>query len=162
MPVIVKFIVASEENAYRVSQMAKQHYARVTQQKNIDKEYSVSAFLNSANSFTREWLMSFDVTGEDEDRAEDPLAFVELLSANLPKEATGNKPVYIEKITHSDKENGLKEVINRALEIAIQRKHDIVWAEVPATDEKTKDELNSQGFKEAGKRGEAQLFKKLI
>lgn len=161
MPVIVKFIVASEENAHRVSQMAKQHYAKLSQ-KNIDKEYSVSAFLNSANSFTREWLMSFEVTGEDEERQEEPLAFVELLSANLPKEAEGNKPVYIEKITHGDKGNGVKEVVNRALEIAIQRRHDVIWAEIPEGDDAVKNTLAEFGFVKSGMKENKQLFKKIM
>jgi hypothetical protein len=162
MPVIVKFIVASEENAYRVSQMAKQHYTRVTKQKDIDKQYSVSAFLNSANSFTREWLMTFEVTGEDENRQEEPLAFVVLVSANIPQEITGNKPLFIEQIVYSETDKGLPEVLKRAIEIVNQRKHDVVWAEVPPTDDKAKNELALQGFREVGKRGEALLYKKTV
>ena len=162
MPVIAKFIVASEENAHRVSQMAKQHYARVTKQKDIDKQYSVSAYLNRANSFTREWLMTFDVTGEDEDRQETPLAFVVLVSANIPNEVQGNKPLFIEQVVYSEIIDGLPEVLKRAIEIANQRRHDVVWAEVPATDEVVKNELASQGFREAGKREDVLLFKKTI
>jgi hypothetical protein len=162
MSIIIKFIVASEENAHRVSKMAIEHYTRADQQKDIHKEYSVSAFLNSANSFTREWLMSFNVTGEDEDREEQPLAFMELLSAHIPKEAEGAKPLYIEKSIYATNGEGLKEVLNRAIEIAKQRRHDMLWAEIPKNDAKVKEVYAALGFEDAGTIEDKQLLKKAV
>jgi hypothetical protein len=162
MSIIIKFIVASEENAHRVSKMAIDHYARIDQQKDIHNEYSVSMFLNSANSFTREWLMSFSVTGEDEDREEHPLAFMELVSANIPKEAEGGKPLYIEKSVYATNGEGLKEVLNRAIEIAKQRRHDVLWAEIPKTDAKVKEVYAALGFEDAGSTEDKQLLKKVV
>ena len=161
MPVIAKFIVANEENAYKVSEMAKEHYA-FSKIKEVDNEHSVSAFLNKANSFTTEWLMSFDVTGEDEERHEEPLALVILVSANIPDEATGNKPLYIQKAIPAKEGDGTHKVLTRALEIAEQRKHDIIWAEAPANDKAIINAYEALGFKEAGKRGDALLYKKSI
>lgn len=162
MSIIIKFIVASEENAHRVSKMAIEHYTRVAQQKDIDKEYSVTTFLNSANSFTREWLMSFAVTGEDEDREEQPLAFMELVSANIPKTVEGGKPLYIEKSIYTANGEGLKEVLNRAIEIAKQRRHDSIWAEIPKTDTKVKEVYEALGFEDAGSKEDMQLLKKAV
>jgi hypothetical protein len=162
MSVIVKFIVANEDNAHKVSAMAKQHYAKVTKQEDTDKKYSVSAFLNRANSFTREWLMAFEVTGEDDDRQEEPLAFIELLSANIPEEANSGKPLYIEKAIHTESQEGLEKVLNRALEIALQRRHDSVWAEFPETDAAVKKLFTDSGFAATGKREGVQLFKKTL
>lgn len=161
MTLIAKFIVANEENAYKVSEMAKQHYT-VSKQKEIDKEHSVSAFLNKANSFTREWLMSFKVTGEDDERQEEPLALIVLVSANIPAEATGSKPLYIEKTIPSTMPEGTQKVLERALEIAAQRRHDIIWAEVVKTDAAVIDAYKNTGFKETGKRGGALLFTKAV
>lgn len=162
MSIIIKFIVASEENAYKVSQMAISHYSRISQEKDINKEYSVSAFLNSANSFTREWLMSFKVTGEDEDRQEEPLAFIELVSANLPKEVEGGKPLYIEKTMYGNNVDGVQEVLNRVIEIAKQRRHDSVWVELPPGDDKVKQIYEASGFSDAGKIENNQLLKKIV
>jgi hypothetical protein len=161
MPLIAKFIVANEENAYKVSEMAKEHYA-FSRIKETGNDNSVSSFLNKANSFTTEWLMSFDVTGEDEERQEEPLALVVMVSANMPQEATGNKPVYIEKVIPHKEDEGTLKVLNRVLEIAEQRKHDIIWAEAPYNDKAAIKAYEALGFKEAGKRGEALLFKKSI
>lgn len=162
MSIITKFIVASEENAYKVSQMAISHYSRISPKKDINKEYSVSAFLNSANSFTREWLMSFKVTGEDEDRREESRAFIELVSANIPKQAEGGKPLYIEKTMYAENGEGIQEVLNRAIEIAKQRRHDSVWVEVPVGDDKVKEVYEAAGFTDAGKIENSQLLKKII
>ena len=161
MPIIVKFIVSNEENAQKVSQIAQQHFKKVVKDIDIEKEYSVFNFLNKANSFTREWLMSFDVTGEDEDRVEQPLAFAELVSAHLPSEITGSKPLFIEKTIPSSDE-GTKKVINRILEIAAQRRHDIMWVEIPPADTTIINAYEDAGFKENGKRGSALLFTKKI
>ena len=90
MPVIAKFIVANEENAYKVAEMANAYYM-TSKQKDTEKENTVSALLNKANSFTREWLMSVDVTGENEDRIEELLALLVLQvrpSSKLYKLAT--------------------------------------------------------------------------
>lgn len=161
MPVIVKFIVSNEENAQKVSQIAQQHFKKVVKDIDIEKEYSVFNFLNKANSFTREWLMSFDVTGEDEDRVEEPLAFAELVSAHITPEATGTKPLYVEKTIPSSEE-GTQKVINRVLEIAAQRRHDIVWAEIPPADTTIIKAYEDAGFKETGRRNNALLFTKKI
>lgn len=162
MPIISKFIVASEENAHKVSQMAIQHYKNISQQKDIEKQYSVSAFLNSANSFTREWLMSFNITGEDEERQEEPLAFIELVSANLPKEIEGGKPLYIEKTVFAKDGEGLQKLLIRAVEIAAQRRHDVVWTEIPENDDRVKEVYTATGFEEAGIKEDKILFKKNI
>jgi len=161
MPVIAKFIVANEENAYKVSEMAKDHYA-FSNIKEKDKEHSVSAFLNKANSFTREWLMSFNVTGEEEERQEEPLSLIVLVSANIPEDAVGAKPLYIEKAIPAKTEEGTHKVLNRALEIAAQRRHDVIWAEVPSADKAVIKAYEAVGFKESGKRGDVLLFKKTI
>jgi len=161
MPVIVKFIVSNEENAHKVSQIAKQHFKKVVKDIDIDKEYSVFNFLDKANSFTREWLMSFDVTGEDEDRQEEPRSFAELVSAHIPTEINGSKPLFVEKTIPSTDE-GTNKVINRVLEIAAQRRHDIVWAEVPAADTTIIKAYEDAGFKENGRRNNALLFTKEI
>ncbi|MFD2600746.1 GNAT family N-acetyltransferase [Flavobacterium suzhouense] len=161
MPVIAKFIVANEENAYKVSEMANAYYT-TSKQKDTAKENTVSAFLNKANSFTTEWLMTFDVTGEDEDRVEEPLALLVLISANLPKEADGGKPLYIERTIPSGNDEGNQKLLNRAFEIAAQRKHDVVWAEVKPADTALANFYKDLGFRESGKRDEALLFKKAL
>lgn len=161
MPIIAKFIVANEENAYKAVEMANAYYT-ASKQKDTDKENTVSAFLNKANSFTREWLMSFEVTGEEEERQEEPLALLVLVSANIPAEAEGGKPLYIERTIPSDSEEGSQKVLERALEIAAQRKHDSIWAEIKPEDTAVINFYKSFGFKETGKRGEALLFKKTL
>lgn len=161
MPIIAKFIVANEENAYKVVEMANAHYT-TSNQKDTDKENTISAFLNKANSFTREWLMSFDVTGEEEDRIEEPLALLVLVSANIPVEAEGGKPLYIERTIPSGSEEGNQKLLTRALEIAAQRRHDSIWAEVKPADTALINFYKEAGFREAAKRGEAVLFKKSV
>jgi len=161
MPIIVKFIVANEENAYKVTKMANAHFA-VSKQKDSNKENTVSAFLDKANSFTREWLMSFEATGEEEERQEEPLAFMVLVSANIPAEAEGGKPLYIERTIPSANAEGNQKVLNRALEIAAQRRHDSIWAEVKPADTIVIKAYQDLGFKESGKRGDVLLFKKTI
>lgn len=161
MPIIAKFIVANEENAYKAAEMANAYYT-VSKQKDTDKENTVSAFLNKANSFTREWLMTFDVTGEDEDRVEEPLAFIVLVSANIPAEAEGGKPLYIERTIPSANEEGNQKLLTRAFEIAAQRKHDSIWAEVKPADTALINFYKALGFRETGNRGEALLFKKSV
>lgn len=161
MPVIVKFIVANEENAYKASEMAQDHYA-FSNLKDDDKENTVSGFLNKANSFTREWLMSFNVTGEDEDRVEEPLALAVLVSANIPDEVKGEKPLFVEKTIPAKDGEGTAKVIARIQEIAAQRKHDSIWAEVPAADTAVINAYKDAGFAEKGKRGNALLFSKVL
>lgn len=161
MPIIAKFIVANEENAYKVAEMANDHYT-VSRQKDTNRENTVSALLNKANSFTREWLMSFEATGEDEDRVEEPLALLVLVSANIPAEAEGGKPLYIERTIPSANEEGNQKVLNRALEIAAQRKHDSIWAELKPADTALINFYKELGFRETGSRGESLLFKKSL
>lgn len=161
MPIIAKFIVANEENAYKVAEMANNHYT-VSRQKDTNRENTVSALLNKANSFTREWLMSFEATGEDDDRVEEPLALLVLVSANIPAEAEGGKPLYIERTIPSANEEGNQKVLNRALEIAAQRKHDSIWAELKPADTALINFYKELGFRETGSRGESLLFKKSL
>jgi hypothetical protein len=161
MPIIAKFIVANEENAYKVAEMANAYYA-TSKQKDTEKENTVSALLHKANSFTREWLMSVDVTGEDEDRVEELLALLVLVSANIPAEAEGGKPLYIERTIPSANDEANQKVLARALEIAVQRKHDSIWAEVKSADTALANFYKEHGFRETGKRGEALLFKKTL
>jgi hypothetical protein len=161
MPIIAKFIVANEENAYKVVEMANAYYA-VSKQKDTEKENTVSAFLNKANSFTREWLMSFEATGEDEERVEEPLALIVLVSANIPEEAEGGKPLYIERTIPSADEEGNQKLLARALEIGAQRRHDSIWAEVKPADTALINFYKDLGFRETAKRGEVLLFKKAL
>lgn len=161
MPIIAKFIVANEENAYKVADMANVYYT-ASKQKDTEKENTVSAFLNKANSFTTEWLMSFDATGEDEDRVEEPLALLVMISANIPAEAAGGKPLYIERTIPSVNDEGNQKLLNRAFEIAGQRKHDSIWAEVKPADTALANFYKELGFRETAKRGEALLFKKAL
>lgn len=161
MPIIAKFIVANEENAYKVAEMANAYYT-TSKQKDTEKENTVSALLNKANSFTREWLMSVDVTGEDDDRVEELLALLVLVSANIPAEAEGGKPLYIERTIPSGNDEANQKVLARALEIAAQRKHDSIWAEVKPADAALANFYKEQGFRETGNRGEALLFKKTL
>lgn len=159
MGIVVKFIVANEANAYMVSQLATEYFAEVAPM--LDKRaYSVSAFLNSSASFTREWLMSFDLTGEDEDRLEEALVFIEMVSSNMPEEIKGEKPLYIDKIASSSRHEGLSEVIDRAIAIAMQRKHDALWINVPSKDDNMLSFLKNAGFAKAGELPEALLLKK--
>ena len=159
MGIVVKFIVANEANAYIVSQLATEYFTKVTPMPD-KRAYSVSAFLNSSASFTREWLMSFDVTGEDEDRVEEALVFLEMVSSNMPEEIKGQKPLYIEKVASSSGHQGLSEVIDRAIAIAMQRKHDALWVNVPSKDNDMLVFLNEAGFTKAGELSGSLLLKK--
>lgn len=161
MPIIAKFIVANEENAYKAVEMANAYYT-VSKQKDTDKENTVSAFLNKANSFTREWLMSFEATGEEEDRVEEPLALIVLVSANIPAEAEGGKPLYIERTIPSTNEEANQKLLARALEIAAQRRHDSIWAEVKPAETALVNFYKDLGFRETSRRGEVLLFKKAL
>lgn len=161
MSTIVKFVVANEENAYKVSELAKKYYSKIGE-KDVDKTYNVSVLLNNAASFTREWLMAFEVTGEDEDRQEEPLAFIELVSSNIPVQVDGNHPVFVEKAFFSERGEGLSEVLKRAHEIAAQRKHDVVWAQIPDNDVKVVESFTGAGFSKEMAGGGKSLYRKNV
>jgi len=159
MGIVVKFIVANEANAYMVSQLATEYFTKVAPMPD-KRVYSVSAFLNSSASFTREWLMSFDVTGEDEDRVEEALVFIEMVSSNMPEEIKGQKPLYIDKVASSSGHEGLSEVMDRAITIAMQRKHDALWINVPSKDTSMFAFLNEAGFAKVKELSGSLLLKK--
>lgn len=161
MPVVVKFIVANEANAYIVSQLTTEYFAKVSPDHDY-REHTVSAFLNSSASFTREWLMSFDVTGEDENKVEKALVFLELVSSNMPEEIKGDKPLYIEKVALSHDNEGLSDVLNRAFAVAEQRKHDALWVKIPTDDTMVLTFLNNAGFEKTGEISGSFLLKKEI
>jgi len=133
MSKIAKFVLVLSENAVWMENQAIQFYTNLfgqsneTAQKYVSDYFSQKKLIRDQNDFSVEILMVY----EDEN----PLCFLELNSSwgvnqNLP----AVKPVCINHIIHQNGE-GLIELIKRAEEVAAQRRLDLIWMRVFATDQ---------------------------
>lgn len=123
------FIVIINENITRMQTKAIVFYSNLMGElgeKYATENLSKSSFLKIQNDF----LVEIVAVGEDKN----PLSFLKLDSRRLSNQNTGaNKAIRVSDVVYFSSED-LTLLLNRAEEVAIQRKHDLIWIEVFETD----------------------------
>nr|WP_322623495.1 hypothetical protein [uncultured Flavobacterium sp.] len=148
MSIIVKFIVITPLNSTWIRNSAEQQIKdtyktpeSLQQAENtLLPAFTDESLIWGQNDFSKEMLMAFN--------EEEPVSSLRLVS-NQPKlqELEANKPMYLDMIVHNFSEEGLKALINRAEQIAHQRKYDLLWTSVSVEDTFIKDTFEAFGFK---------------
>ncbi|MNE75151.1 hypothetical protein D3C80_1712810 [compost metagenome] len=111
-----------------------------TAQKYVSDYFSQKKLISDQNDFSVEILMAY--------KEETPLCFLELNSSwMVNQKLPAVKPVCINHIIHQNGE-GLRELINRAEQVALQRKLDLIWIRVFNTDQVLLDLMPELGYLE--------------
>lgn len=148
MPITVKYVVLTEDHAGWIIENTKLQYQRLFEdhpkyadiRSHIDNTYELEPFVKSHNDFSRQMLMAFE--------GSTPLASAELVSS-LPDEEKPEgsaKPLLFHKIVHDPEGKGLPELLQRAEEIARQRKHDALVVKVWKIRDTTQETALDSGF----------------
>ncbi|OXA90387.1 hypothetical protein [Flavobacterium hercynium] len=120
-----KFVLILLENANWIENQALQFYTQLfkdaesSAKKYTEENFSIQKLMKIQNDFSVEIVMVY----EDET----PKSFMKLNSSRLYNQnLNANKPICITDIVYSSPDE-IKLLINRAEEIGIQRKHDLIW-----------------------------------
>ncbi|MFH7018305.1 hypothetical protein [Flavobacterium sp. FlaQc-47] len=146
MSKIAKFVVIINDNVIWMEEKALQFYAdlfvnsKETGEKYARENLSSQQLFKIQNDFSVEMLMAYD--------GENPLSFMKLNSSRLSNQnLDANKPIGINHIVYFNRED-IAVLFKRAEEVALQRKHDFIWAKAFEIDITLTEELKSLGYEE--------------
>ncbi|MEP6803678.1 MAG: hypothetical protein ABI892_04080 [Flavobacterium sp.] len=146
MSKIAKFVVIINDNVVWMEEKALQFYAdlfvtsKETGEKYARENLSSQQLFKIQNDFSVEMLMAYD--------GENPLSFMKLNSSRLSNQnLDANKPIGINHIVYFNRED-ISVLFKRSEEVALQRKHDLIWAKVFEIDTTLIEELKSLGYEE--------------
>ena len=128
---IAKFVVIINENVVWMENKAIEFYSglfgdKALGEKFVDENLSHQKLFRIQNDFSVEMLMVYE--------GENPLSFMKLNSSRLSNQNLGaNKAIGVEHIVYFSSED-INVLFNRAEEVALQRKHDLIWVKVLAID----------------------------
>jgi len=141
-----KFVVKINENIIWMEEKALKFYSDLFgSSKEIGEKYaaenlSSQKFFKIQNDFSIEMLMVYE--------NENPLSFLKLNSSRISNQDLGaNKAIGIEDIVYFNPDD-LIVLFKRAEEIALQRKHDLIWAKAFEIDVVLIQTLKSLGYQE--------------
>lgn len=123
-----KFVLILLENANWIENQAIQFYASIfndaesSSKKYVEENFSVQKLMKIQNDFSVEIVMVYvDQT---------PLSFMKLNSSRLYNQhLDASKPICISDMVHLNPDE-ITILLKRAEEIALQRKHDVIWIKV--------------------------------
>lgn len=142
---VAKFVVIINDNVVWMENKALEFYSALFGQKELGKKFveenlSHQKLFRIQNDFSVEMLMAYE--------GDNPLSFMKLNSSRLSNQNLGaNKAIGIEHIVYFSSDD-IKVLFNRAEEVAVQRKHDLIWIKVPAIDSILIEVLQSLNYKE--------------
>lgn len=145
MGIIAKFVIIVPENASWIEHNALEMYikllpeAKEEAESYVEDNLSADKLIWGQNDFSTEMLMTYD--------KEIPLAFLQLTSKYANKYIQAQKPIGIQHIIHTG-ETGLRELLERAIQIAIQRKYTLIWIKALRNDRILIELLLSSGYEE--------------
>ncbi|OXG09044.1 hypothetical protein BC749_103147 [Flavobacterium araucananum] len=144
MSKVAKFVVIINDNVVWMEEKALKFYSDLFgSEKEIGEKYaqenlSSQKLFKIQNDFSVEMLMAYE--------GENPLSFMKLNSSRLVNQNLGaNKPISVNHIVYFDPED-LVVLFKRAEEVAMQRKHDLIWVKVFEIDSILIQTLNSLGY----------------
>lgn len=141
-----RFVVIINDNVVWMESQALQFYERLFEAKNLADKYAQEKFSQKElfriqNDFSIEILMVHD--------GENPQSFLKLDSSRLTNENLGaEKAICLKDIIYFNEED-LVVLFKRSEEIALQRKHDLIWVKAFAAEDvltKTLKALNYEEF----------------
>lgn len=127
---VVRFVVIIDETINYMENKALEFYSHLFGEKKgeeyVSQNLSRAEFLKIRNDFSVEVLMTY--------HDDDPFSFLIIDSSRQTNEKLGaEKGINIREIVYSDPDD-IKLIVNRAEEIARQRKHDFIWIRVFESD----------------------------
>ncbi|WP_337966065.1 hypothetical protein [uncultured Flavobacterium sp.] len=141
-----RFVVIINDNIIWMEQKALKFYSDLFgSSKEIGEKYAAEnlsrqEFLRIQNDFSIEMLMVYE--------NENPLSFMKLNSSRLSnQDLEANKAIGLEDIVYFNPDD-LNVLFKRAEEIALQRKHDLIWAKAFEIDVVLIKTLRSLGYQE--------------
>ena len=146
MSKVAKFVVIINDNVIWMEEKALKFYSDLFgAQKEIGEKYaqenlSSQKLFRIQNDFSVEMLMAYE--------GENPLSFLKLNSSRLANQNLGaNKPIGVNHIVYFNPED-LVVLFKRAEEVALQRKHDLIWVKAFEIDTVLIATLKSLGYEE--------------
>ncbi|MBS7229508.1 hypothetical protein KHA90_00600 [Flavobacterium psychroterrae] len=143
---VAKFVVIINDNVVWMEEKALHFYSDLfADSKEIGEKYarenlSSQQLFKIQNDFSVEMLMAYD--------GENPLSFMKLNSSRLSNQnLDANKPIGINHIVYFNPED-ISVLFKRAEEVALQRKHDLIWAKAFEIDTTLIENLKSLGYEE--------------
>lgn len=139
-----KFVVKINDNIIWMEEKALKFYSDLFgSSKEIGEKYTTEnlsrqKFFKIQNDFSVEMLMVYE--------NENPLSFMKLNSSRLSNQNLGaNKAIGVDDIVYFNQDD-LIVLFKRAEEVAIQRKHDLIWAKAFEIDVVLIQTLKSLGY----------------
>ena len=145
MTKVAQFVVIINDNVVWMESKALEFYSALFGQKELGEKFvaenlSHQKLFKIQNDFSVEMLMAY--VGEN------PLAFMKLNSSRLSNQNLGaSKAIGAEHVVYSGSDD-LIVLFNRAEQVALQRKHDLIWIKVLAIDTVLIEVLESLHYKE--------------
>ncbi|MCP2025510.1 hypothetical protein L1276_000650 [Flavobacterium sp. HSC-32F16] len=141
-----RFVVIINDNVVWMESQALQFYERLFKQKELalecaEEKFSQKELFRIQNDFSIEILMVYE--------GENPQSFLKLDSSRLSNENLGaEKAICLKDIIYFNEED-ITVLFKRAEEIALQRKHDLIWIKAFSIEEiliKTLKDLEYEEF----------------
>lgn len=148
MEITVKYVVLTEDHAAWIIENTRAQYRELFGdhpeyadiESHLDRVYEPEPFIKSHNDFSKQMLMAFE--------GDIALASAELISL-LPEEEKpeeSSKPLLFHKVIHNTGGKGLPELLERAEQIARQRKHDALVVKTWKTRDTAQKIIRNAGF----------------
>jgi hypothetical protein len=146
MSKVAKFVVIINDNVIWMEEKALLFYSNLfvgseeIGEKYAQENLSSQQLFKIQNDFSVEMLMAYD--------GENPLSFMKLNSSRLANQnLDANKAIGVEHIVYFNRED-IQVLFKRAEEVALQRKHDLIWAKAFEIDTTLTEELKTLGYEE--------------
>ena len=142
---IAKFVVIINDNVIWMENKALEFYSalfgkRELGEKFVEENLSHQKLFKIQNDFSVEMLMVYE--------GENPLSFMKLNSSRLYNQnLDASKAINIEHVVYFSSED-VEVLFKRTEEVALQRKHDLIWVKVLAIDLVLIEVLRSLHYKE--------------
>jgi hypothetical protein len=146
MSKIARFVVIINDNVVWMEEKALKFYSdlfvdsKEVGEKYADENLSSQKLFKIQNDFSVEMLMAYE--------GENPLSFMKLNSSRLSNQnLDADKAIGVDHIVYFNQEDILV-LFKRAEEVALQRKHDLIWAKAFEIDTILIETLRSLGYEE--------------
>jgi hypothetical protein len=146
MSKVAKFVVIINDNVVWMEEKALKFYSdlfgaeKEKGEKYAQENLSSQKLFRIQNNFSVEMLMAYE--------GENPLSFMKINSSRLANQNLGtNKPIGVNHIVYFNPED-LLVLFKRAEEVALQRKHDLIWVKVFEIDTALIETLKSLSYEE--------------
>ncbi|MFH6994981.1 hypothetical protein [Flavobacterium sp. FlaQc-48] len=145
MTKVAQFVVIINDNVVWMEKKALEFYSDLLGQKELGEKFvaenlSHQKLFRIQNDFSVEMLMAYE--------GDNPLSFMKLNSSRLSNQNLGaNKAIGAEHVVYSSPDD-ITVLFNRAQQVALQRKHDLIWVKVLEIDTVLIEVLQSLHYEE--------------